>query len=540
MRTQLWQKLFLAFAALSVTALLALYLLQQRAFQRDFLTYVNRLGMDRLEQASLRIGRRYEEVGNWGFVIRQPRVFDSLINGGDTLPSRGPLDERDAEFRGRTLAPGEGREPRPPRLEDGRPPPPRLEGGRPPPPDGADDFPPPPPPRREDQSDSTPPVRAADERPPIETAPPRRKVDALMFPTRVALTTAEGQWVIGNPAVPSDSPFVAVKSHGEIVGKLLLAPLPELQNEVDLAFARSQTRHTLIAAAGVLAGALLFAWILARWLLAPIKALGRASQKLTAGDYSVRIADARTDELGVLAHDFNRLAEALERNQQARRDWGADIAHELRTPLSILRGEIQALQDGVRPVNAGALASLQGECSRLTALVEDLYQLALSDAGALEYRFVTLDLGNLLSAIVNDHSRALAGSGIALTLEPPPRMMVRADELRLTQLFGNLLINSQRYTDAPGRVVIQFTTLPGMWQIHVDDSPPGVSRELLPKLFDRLFRVETSRNRAAGGAGLGLAICRNIATAHGGKIEAGTSPLGGLRITVTLPREGKA
>ncbi len=532
MRAQLWQKLFLAFAALSVAALLALYLLQQRAFQRDFLTYVNRLGMDRLEQASLRIGKRHEEVGHWGFVIRQPRVFDSLVNGGEVFPARGPMQDRNVD----AAKPPDAR-PRPPRSFDRR-------DGDPPPPDRLDERPPPrddprsnPEGRPEGGPDRGQPPRER----PGEASPPHRKVDALMFPTRVALTTVDGQLIIGNPAVPADSPFVAVKSHGEIVGKLLLAPLPELQNEVDVAFARSQTRHTFVAAAGVLTAALLFAWFLARWLLAPIKALGRASQKLAAGDYTVRIADTRTDELGELAHDFNRLAEALERNQQARRDWGADIAHELRTPLSILRGEIQALQDGVRPVNAGTLASLQSECSRLTALVEDLYQLALSDAGALEYHFVMLDLGALVQSVGDEHRRSLDGAGISLAIEPPPAtMMVRADELRLVQLFGNLLSNAQRYTDAPGKVLIQFVAAPGMWQVHVDDTPPGVARELRTKLFDRLFRVESSRNRAAGGAGLGLAICRNIAVAHGGRIEATASPLGGLRITVTLPAEGVA
>lgn len=534
MLNRLWQKLFLAFALLSVATLLSLYLLQQRAFQRDFLDYVNRIGMDRLEQASLRIGRRYEEVGDWGFLIRQVRAFNNFLDGGESSPGRGPLGEPDdrTSFRERP-PPAERLDP--PR--DGRPPMPsdappndRRQFERPPN-DG------PPNDRAEFRDDRRPPPGGE---PPDLRPPPKRKVDLLNFQTRVLLLTTDGKLVIGNPAVPRDSPSVAVKSRGQIVGQLLLAPLPELQSDADLSFARSQTRHTLIAAAIVLTCSLLLAWLLARWLLNPIRALSAGSQRLAAGDYRSRIEVQRGDEFGVLAEDFNRLADALERNQQARRDWGADIAHELRTPLSILRGEIQALQDGVRPVSADALASLQSECDRLTALVNDLYQLALSDAGALEYRFVDIDLGAVIMEAADEHRRTLLDAGLTLTIESlPTNMRVRADERRLSQLLGNLLVNARRYTDAPGTIRIRVARDGKDWKLCIEDSPPGVPTNLLPKLFDRLFRVETSRSRAAGGAGLGLAICRNIVEAHGGHIEAGASAIGGLAITVSLPAIAK-
>ena len=240
--------------------------------------------------------------------------------------------------------------------------------------------------------------------------------------------------------------------------------------------------------------------------------------------------------MGTLAQDFNRLADALERNQQARRDWGADIAHELRTPLSILRGEIQALQDGVRPVTAESLTSLQSECTRLTALVGDLYQLALSDAGALEYRFVAINLGAVVMDAADEYRHTLTDAGLSLTVDAlPPDMVVRGDEVRLAQMLGNLLVNARRYTDSPGAIRIRAARAGRDWKLCIEDSPPGVPTNLLPKLFDRLFRVESSRSRAVGGAGLGLAICRNIVEAHGGRIEAGASSLGGLAITVSLP-----
>ena len=544
MLNRLWQKLFLALAVLSVSTLLAMYLLQQRAFQRDFLDYVNRIGIERLALAAARIGKRHDEVGDWSFIARQPRSFESFISGEDVTSFMGPAEQRDEK---------RGFRERPPRDERGPPPPrDRANEGRP---DGrpeirpdlrADVRPDRPPadrnrdrPENQDLRDWPPPGGFPPEpRPP---SPPIRKLDALNFQTRVLLLAADGRVIIGNPAVPRDSPSVPVTGKGGIVGRLLLAPLPELQSEADVTFARSQTRHTLIAGAFVLSCSLLLAWLLARWLLDPIKALSAGSQRLAAGDYQTRIAVNRGDELGVLAEDFNRLADALERNQQARRDWGADIAHELRTPLSILRGEIQALQDGVRPVSMEALASLQAECTRLTALVGDLYQLALSDAGALEYRFVVTNLGAVVMDAVDEHRHALSDAGLALTIDAlPANMLVRGDEMRLLQLLGNLLVNARRYTDAPGTIRIRAARVGSDWTLCVEDSAPGVPNNLLPKLFDRLFRVETSRSRAAGGAGLGLAICRNIVEAHGGRIEAGASTLGGLAITVSLPAAAKA
>ena len=214
--------------------------------------------------------------------------------------------------------------------------------------------------------------------------------------------------------------------------------------------------------------------------------------------------------------------------------WAAIPGHRA---LAILRGEIQAMQDGVRPLDSKGLASLQSECDRLARLVEDLYQLSVADAGGLEYRFEKIDLAALLREVVEDHAPRLAQVGLTLQLEPPPhaQLPVRGDERRLMQLFANLLTNAQRYTDAPGKVVMRILRAAPGWRVEIDDSPPGVAPEHLPKLFDRLFRVEASRNRAEGGAGLGLSICKSIMEAHGGSIEAAPSPLGGLRIILSFP-----
>ena len=342
--------------------------------------------------------------------------------------------------------------------------------------------------------------------------------------------------------MPTDSPFVPVMSRGALVGRLLLAPMPKLRGDLDVSFAQTQLHHALLMAVLVLLVALVLSWLLARWLLAPIRALGAGSRALVAGNFATRVPATRGDEIGALAEDFNHLAATLERHRDARRRWGADIAHELRTPISILRGEIQALQDGIRKPGPETLASLQSECDRLAGLVEDLYQLALSDAGALAYRLEPLDLGELLRDVVQSHAGTLKDAGLELTLDASslPDLQIQGDAQRLTQLFGNLLRNCLRYTHAPGKVRITARRMGADCLVEVDDTEPGVPQASLAHLFDRLYRVEPSRSRAFGGAGLGLAICRNIAIAHGGNIVATPSSMGGLCISLRLPVAGGA
>ncbi len=526
MRIPLWTKLFLTFTALSVAGLTVLTLVQKRTFQRDFLDYVNQQATARIELAAQELGRRYEGAGSWRFLAENPRLFEAILDG-----NRATLDD-DA------FAPAmPGPRPDDPRFDDRkRGPPPR--GDRLAPPDrGARDGPPPP---GEERIDDRPPPKRG---PRGDRRPPQKRIDALNIQTRVALLNDNDRIVVGNPAVPVDSPATPIVVDGRKVGRLLLAPQPALENDLDVAFVRSQARHALFAAIGVLVAALLAALVLARWLLAPVKTLSRRMQQLAAGDYHERILTTRNDELGELARNYNRLADTLAANQESRRSWGADIAHELRTPLSILRGEIQAMQDDVRPLSKQGLNSLQAECGRLTTLVEDLYQLALSDAGALVYRFETCDLNRLVRDAVGDGVRSLEDAGLAVTTVLAAGVLpVRVDPQRLAQLLANLLANSRRYTDAPGAVHISTERINGRALLHIDDSPPSVPAASLPKLFDRLYRVESSRRRvaadAAVGAGLGLSICKNIAEAHGATLTADTSPLGGLRITMSLQIAG--
>ena len=486
MRLPLTLRLFLAFACLSGAVLLAFAGWQLRSFRNGFRGYLDALFLQRLAPAGARLAAAYSEHGDsWDFLRDDPRRFGELI---ESAAGRFPHDE--------------ARHPRPP---DRGPPPPFERGPRSPPENGG---------------------------------PPRHGPPDLML--RLSLLDADGRYVSGNPHVADDAAAVPILRGEQTVGTLRLAPLPRVSEADDIAFEQAQQRSAMIAALAVLVGALVFAFALARWLLAPVRALAAGTRALAAGDYARRIPAERRDELGALSRSFNQLAATLEQARDARRQWGADIAHELRTPLAVLRGEIQALQDGIRAPTAQALDSLHAECERLAHLIEDLYQLALADSGALDYRFEPLDLAELVRDAVELQRPACADAGLLLEQHLADALYVNGDARRLGQLIDNLLTNARRYTDAPGRIRVVLTRLGAQARLVVEDTAPGVPAAALPHLFDRLFRVEHSRTRAHGGAGLGLAICRAIVEAHGGRIVAQPSPLGGLGVVVELPMDADA
>ncbi len=348
---------------------------------------------------------------------------------------------------------------------------------------------------------------------------------------RLALLDTERRTVVGNPDLGPEASTRPVLVDDRIVGWIARSPLRRISTAADQSFEREQLRASWIIAAFALALAAVAALVLARIFLQPLKRVAAATHRLAAGDYTTRVEVASRDELGRLAEDFNRLAQALQRNEELRRRFMADVSHELRTPLAVLRAGLEALEDGVRPLTRESLASLHGEVTALGKLVEDLYQLALSDVGALSYRKERTDLADVLGQAME----SFGTRGLSLEKRFSPGLFVHADADRLAQAFRNLLENSVRYTDAGGRMRVSARRNGAGVKIDFEDSSPGVPAEALPHLFERFFRVEGSRSRANGGAGLGLSIVRSVVDAHGGTIEAGASPLGGLRVTISLP-----
>lgn len=338
---------------------------------------------------------------------------------------------------------------------------------------------------------------------------------------------------------PRDKPpglQLELKLADKTIGFLGIYPRRESGNsEEDERFISEQNRTLLMAGLLTLISSFGIAWLLSRQLVKPIESLRQSSSELASGNYDTRIKVQSRDELGLLSEDFNRLAETLQKHEHSRRQWIMDIAHELRTPLSILRGEIEAIQDGISEPDPATIQSLHHETLHLQRLVEDLYTLSVSDSGSLTYHKTRLDIAAVLKDTLTQFDSRLREKMLTLSTDIRQPVYCQADPQRLQQLFKNLLRNSLRYTDAPGKLHVSLHISAGQAVIAFEDSAPGVPDESLPRLFERLYRVESSRNRATGGAGIGLSICYNIVQAHGGHITADHAPLGGLKITVTLP-----
>ncbi len=313
-----------------------------------------------------------------------------------------------------------------------------------------------------------------------------------------------------------------------------VSPAPD---KVESGFLKRQYLGIALIAAALLALGLVGArWMAGRWVR-PLLAVQEATARIARGESGVRVSAERTDEIGDLIRNVNKMVEALQRLESARRRWIAEISHELRTPLTVLRGEIDALTDGLRPLDAGALGSLREEVLRLGSLVDDLHLLAMSDLESLPCHFADADAVQILEGVRRrfERHRAAAGLDLEFVSKVGSSLPVHWDTQRIEQLLGNLLDNSVHHSGAPGRVRLALDRSRDAVVIDVEDSPPGVSAADLQRLFEPLYRVKTARSRHDGGSGLGLAICDALARAHGGTIEAMNSGRGGLRVRVTLP-----
>ena len=232
------------------------------------------------------------------------------------------------------------------------------------------------------------------------------------------------------------------------------------------------------------------------------------------------------------------MAQALEKHQQTQQQWLVDISHELRTPLAILRGEIEAMQDGVRTVTRQGLDSLHIEVMHLGRIVRDLHDLSLIESRNFGSEPAAVNPLEILTETLECFRTRLNRRGIRLDMHETIEgdILILADADRLKQVFSNLLENTLRYAKVPGVVKISLEAGSGEFSVSFEDSGPGVPEESLAFLFDRLYRVDTARSREHGGSGLGLAICKSIVESFGGKIEASNSPAAGLKVSMVFPR----
>ncbi|RIH81108.1 Signal transduction histidine-protein kinase BaeS [Calidithermus terrae] len=282
--------------------------------------------------------------------------------------------------------------------------------------------------------------------------------------------------------------------------------------------------------------------VVTRILTRPLVALTDGAKRLEAGERGLRLRVPRSnDELQALTVAFNSLATGLERQEAWRRNLVADIAHDLRTPLAVLRSEIEAMQDGVVPLGGEGLGRLHAQVMLLSKLVDDLRTLSLAESGGLPLRLEVVELEPFLRGVVGMFSPRAAQAGMGLELQlPPSRLSARFDPAQITRVLGNLLDNAVRY--AAGPVELSATPHEGGVKLWVRDHGPGLGPEALERVFERFYRGDASRTRAegSGGSGLGLTIARAIVEAHGGRLEAANHPEGGAVFSLILPPDPPA
>jgi two-component system sensor histidine kinase BaeS len=377
----------------------------------------------------------------------------------------------------------------------------------------------------------------------MEPPPPQPEdpelVDRLGLQDRVTLLDAAGNYLAGRRPGVEPSARRAIVAAGKEVGYLVVAKAERPSDAMSGAFQKQMKDSLLIILAASLALSSLAAVLLAAHFRKPILRLADGARELADGKYDTRLPVARSDELGELAHSFNQLAQKLDQVEASRRQWVADTSHELRTPLSVLRAQLEAVQDGVRPASAEGTAAMLRQVLSLNTLIDQLYALARADIGKLDDQRQRVDLWQLAREQAAAFDDRLGAAGLAFeTGAAPDNALVQADPERLRQLFSNVLENCIRYCGSGARVTLQARRAGEHVDILVDDSGAGVPDAALAHLAERFYRVDASRSREHGGAGLGLALCQRIMSAHGGSLQFARSPLGGLQVLMRFPLAG--
>lgn len=316
-------------------------------------------------------------------------------------------------------------------------------------------------------------------------------------------------------------------------------PLPRNEPLPPGVFFLSSISSMMIWAA-VLFGILgiLFGVVMSRNLTAPLRRLAEAAQAIARRDFSRRVEVSGTEEIREVARAFNAMVEALEQGEALRRNLLADVSHELRTPLSVLQGNLRALLDGVYQLEPGEIARLYDQTRLLSHLVEDLHELARAEAKQLSLNLQSISVHDLIQPVVATFAPAAEEASISLRADVPEGLpSVWADPTRMTQVLNNLLSNALRHTPHGGSVSIVGQAEGNHIRLSVQDTGEGIAPEDLPRVFDRFYRADPARNRATGGAGLGLAIARAIVEMHSGRIwaESDGVPGHGSRFVIELP-----
>jgi two-component system OmpR family sensor kinase/two-component system sensor histidine kinase BaeS len=332
-----------------------------------------------------------------------------------------------------------------------------------------------------------------------------------------------------------------IEADGQQVGTLMISFQGSVFNETWREGERRVFQGVLSAMLGLAAILFGLATVFAGRISTPLRRITDAAQRLSAGDMQVRVPRHMVREIDELSGTFNRMAEALVQADEQRRQLTADVAHELRTPLSIIKGRLEGIQDGIYRADDAQISGLLDEVALLERLIEDLRLLALADAGQLPIFPEPVDAARLLADTCRSFTHQAEERGVQLCVEVhEPLPECNADPQRIAQVFGNLVSNALRYTPAGGSVTLYACAQEDGSAIAfaVSDTGKGIAPDELPHIFDRFWRADRSRTRSSGGAGLGLAITRRIVEAHGGRIWAESEPGRGTTVHFVLPTDG--
>jgi signal transduction histidine kinase len=350
---------------------------------------------------------------------------------------------------------------------------------------------------------------------------------------------SKGELLGTNYTDSSDSPLgLNLTLHKEFLGKVYISSDPAAEPYVApfLRLSTSINRSLLLGGSLAIAIALLLTFVLSRRMTSPIGVLAKAARRLGQGDLSQRVQLQGEGEVAALAQAFNSMAADLEHAEQLRRNMVADVAHELRTPLSNIQGYLEAIRDRVIKPDAATIRSLNEEAALLSRLVNELQELSLAEAGELKLVYQEEDIAKLVKQAVTPWQPQLAAKEISLSLDLPDNLSpVNIDWQRVNQVLHNFLENAVAYTHKGGTINVAAITQGDWVEVSVSDTGEGIPAEDLPHIFERLYRVDKSRARATGGSGLGLTIAKRLVEAHGGKITVQSKLGKGSRFSFTLP-----
>jgi signal transduction histidine kinase len=326
---------------------------------------------------------------------------------------------------------------------------------------------------------------------------------------------------------------ITIIVNGDQVGTVFDNPLAS--QSADQTLIESINRSLLVAAGGASLLALLLTLILSRRIVGPLESLTTAARQMEQGDLRQRVEVRGPAEIGQLAQAFNAMAESVARNEMLRRHMVSDVAHELRAPLTNIRGYLEFMLDGILEPDRETLSSAHQEAELLSRLINDLQELALAEAGQLHLERQPIVVNEVVETVVGPMRTQCTGQGLNLETHLPDLPPVYADAERIGQVLRNLLNNAITYTAEGGTIAVSSRQTDGWVEVSVTDTGVGIVPEDLPYVFERFYRADKSRTRSTGGAGLGLAIVKQLVEAHDGRVWAKSEVGNGSTFSFTLP-----